>query len=100
MRASVVSIRPAMEAAFCRARAGHFGGIDNAGLDEVFVGVGCHVVTFVAFAASDFFNDESAFATSVGGQLTERSLDCAWQRFPSRFSRRHWTRLRRRRRRG
>ena len=52
MRHSVVSSRPAMDAAFCSAVRVTLVGIDDAGLDEVFVVVGGHVVAVVALAAS------------------------------------------------
>jgi hypothetical protein len=49
--------------------AGDLGGIDDAGFDEVFIIVRCHVVAFVAFALFDFLHDECAFLAGVVGQL-------------------------------
>jgi hypothetical protein len=49
-------------------RAGDLLGIDHARLDEVFVSAGGDVVTVVAFAAFDFFDDDRAFDAGVVGQ--------------------------------
>ena len=60
---------------------GHLGRVNDARFDEVLILTGGHIVALVAFAFLDFGHDESAFDTSVGIELTERSFDCSCDDF-------------------
>ena len=48
--------------------AGHFGGIHDAGLDEVDIFAGGHIVAFRAAVLLDFLHDERAFLAGVVGE--------------------------------
>ena len=61
--------------------AGHFGRIHDTGYDEIFVGVGGDVVTFVTGGCLDLCDDECAFATCVEGKLTKWCFDGATDDF-------------------
>ena len=47
----------------------------HAGFDEVFVAVVRHVVTFVALALLDFFDDDEAFLAGVVSEFAGWELD-------------------------
>ena len=75
MAHSVVSSREATEAAFSRAVRGHLLGVDDAGLDEVFVFAGSGVEAEAVLALADLFHNDGAFKAGVVGDLAQRSFD-------------------------
>ena len=76
--ASVVSIRPAIEAAFCRREAGNLGWINYAHLDHVAVLAGLRVEAVVLFLRlADLADHHSAFCTGVVGDLADGFLERA-----------------------
>ena len=71
IRASLVRSRVATLAAFWRAVAGHFGGVDDARFHEILeLACGC-VVAHVAFEFAHLFADHAAVNAGVVGDLRE-----------------------------
>ncbi len=72
--ASVVSISPAIEAAFWRARAGDLGRVDDPGLEHVDVLARVGVEADRAASRLDLVGDDAAVVAAVGGDAADRLL--------------------------
>jgi len=74
----VVSMRPAMDAAFCSARRGDFGWVDDAHLDHVAVlAVSALKPKFSSLESADLADHNGAFVAGVEGDLSGRLFESA-----------------------